>query len=126
MLLLTVHPCLLPADLAICRNPRYKLGPPCIREYLKRVSISEPTADFDTRNAVYAMKFHALLSVLYSRDGKVQTDPKRRVEGTDGESRFIFSRADRATWLCALILQAIRMTLKWKFVVALILSNEAH
>ncbi|KAJ5938438.1 hypothetical protein N7466_001572 [Penicillium verhagenii] len=58
------------ADLAICRNPRYKLGPPFIREYLKRVSISEPTADFDNRNAVYAMKFHALLSILYFKDGR--------------------------------------------------------
>jgi protein-ribulosamine 3-kinase len=58
----------LPADLGICRNPRYKLGPPCIREYLKRVPVSEPAADFDGRNAVYAMKYHALLSVMYFKD----------------------------------------------------------
>ncbi|KZL79516.1 hypothetical protein CI238_05842, partial [Colletotrichum incanum] len=56
------------ADLGICRNPRYKLGPPCIREYLKRVPVSEPAADFDCRNAVYAMKYHALLSIMYFKD----------------------------------------------------------
>jgi hypothetical protein len=32
------------------------------------VPISEPVADFDKRNAVYAMKFHALLSILYFKD----------------------------------------------------------
>ncbi|KAI0131938.1 Fructosamine kinase-domain-containing protein [Xylariales sp. AK1849] len=56
------------ADLGICRNARYKLGPPCIREYFKRVPISEPTEDFEGRNAVYAMKYHALLSVMYTKD----------------------------------------------------------
>ncbi|CAI4213379.1 unnamed protein product [Parascedosporium putredinis] len=56
------------ADLGICRNPRYKLGPPCIHEYFKRVPISEPSADFDGRNAVYAMKFHVLLSIMYFKD----------------------------------------------------------
>ncbi|KAK1675225.1 Fructosamine kinase-domain-containing protein [Colletotrichum godetiae] len=53
------------ADLGICRNPRYKLGQPCTLEYLKRVPATEPTADFDGRNAVYAMKYHALLSIMY-------------------------------------------------------------
>ncbi|KAL0475006.1 Fructosamine kinase domain-containing protein [Neurospora intermedia] len=53
------------ADLGICRNPRYKLGQPCVQEYHKRVPISEPQADFDGRNAVYAMKYHALLSTMY-------------------------------------------------------------
>jgi hypothetical protein len=53
------------ADLAICRNPRYKLGPQFIYEYLKRVPASEPAEDFDARNAVYAMKYHTLLSILY-------------------------------------------------------------
>ncbi|KEY66277.1 hypothetical protein S7711_02742 [Stachybotrys chartarum IBT 7711] len=56
------------ADLAICRNPRYKLGPRFIREYLKRVPVSEPAADFDARNAVYAIKYHTLLSILYVKD----------------------------------------------------------
>lgn len=57
-----------PADLGICRNPRYKLGSPCIGEYFARVPMSEPTADFDGRNAVYAMKYHTLLSIMYSND----------------------------------------------------------
>ncbi|KAK1719402.1 hypothetical protein CaCOL14_006092 [Colletotrichum acutatum] len=53
------------ADLGICLNPRYKLGQPCIHEYLKRIPAAEPTADFDGRIAVYAMKYHALLSIMY-------------------------------------------------------------
>lgn len=56
------------AELGICRNPRYKLGQPCIRQYLKRVPISEPEEDFDGRNAIYAIKYHALLSIMYSKD----------------------------------------------------------
>ncbi|KAI9375236.1 Fructosamine kinase-domain-containing protein [Aspergillus egyptiacus] len=68
------------AELAICRNRRYNLGPPCIREYLKRVPISEPKADFDRRNAVYAIKFHALLSVLYSKDTRFRQALKNELK----------------------------------------------
>lgn len=48
-----------------------KLGPSCIREYfkLKGISISESTADFDNGNSIYTMKFHALLSIFYFKDG---------------------------------------------------------
>jgi len=53
------------ADLGICRNTRYKLGQPCIQEYHRLVPVSEPVEDFDGRNAVYAMKYHVLLSVMY-------------------------------------------------------------
>ncbi|KAK7962011.1 uncharacterized protein PG986_002836 [Apiospora aurea] len=56
------------ADLGICRNPRYKLGPAALREYFQHVPMSEPTADFDGRNHVYAMKYYALLSIMYSKD----------------------------------------------------------
>ncbi|KAK7999592.1 hypothetical protein PG990_012192 [Apiospora arundinis] len=56
------------ADLGICRNPRYKLGPAAIREYFQHVQMSEPTADFDGRNHVYAMKYYALLSIMYFKD----------------------------------------------------------
>lgn len=58
------------ADLGICRNPRYKLGAPVLREYLKLVPISEPVADFEGRNAVYAMKYYCLLSVMYFKDSR--------------------------------------------------------
>lgn len=63
-------PCLTfsPADLAICRNLRYKLGQPCIDVYLERVPKSEPAADFDARGAVYAIKYHTLLSIMYFKD----------------------------------------------------------
>lgn len=30
--------------------------------------MSEPTADFDGRNHVYAMKYYALLSIIYFKD----------------------------------------------------------
>ncbi|KAK8075420.1 hypothetical protein PG997_010083 [Apiospora hydei] len=39
-----------------------------IREYFQHVPMSEPTADFDGRNHVYAMKYYALLSIMYSKD----------------------------------------------------------
>lgn len=56
------------ADLAICRNPRYRLGKPCLDEYQQLVPVSEPRADFDGRNAVYAMKYHVLLGIIHSDD----------------------------------------------------------
>ncbi len=43
------------ADLGTWRSPRYRLGKPYIKEYLKHVPISEPVEDFDDRNALYAM-----------------------------------------------------------------------
>ncbi|KAK8131984.1 hypothetical protein PG999_000157 [Apiospora kogelbergensis] len=61
------------ADLGICRNPRYKLGPAAIREYFQHVPMSEPTADFDGRNHVYAMKYYALLSIMYFKDKRFRT-----------------------------------------------------
>ena len=32
--------------------------------------VSEPSGDFDGRNAVYAMKYHALLSIMYKGDSR--------------------------------------------------------
>jgi hypothetical protein len=52
--------------MAICHNPRYKLGRRCLDAYQALVPPSQPTADFDGRNAVYAMKYYVLLSVTYS------------------------------------------------------------
>ncbi|KAI0422329.1 Fructosamine/Ketosamine-3-kinase [Xylaria grammica] len=57
------------AELGICRNPYYRLGKSYIEEYLKRgMPISEPVEDFDIRNAIYAMKSHVLLSIVYHQD----------------------------------------------------------
>jgi hypothetical protein len=56
------------ADLGICRNPRYRLGKPYIDEYLKHMPVSEPIEDFHARNALYAFKYHVLLSVIYHKD----------------------------------------------------------
>ncbi|KAK8104727.1 uncharacterized protein PG998_011760 [Apiospora kogelbergensis] len=61
------------ADLGICRNPKYKLDPAAIREYFQHVPMSEPTADFDGRNHVYAMKYYALLSIMYFKDKRFRT-----------------------------------------------------
>ncbi|KAL4799119.1 hypothetical protein BDV19DRAFT_356031 [Aspergillus venezuelensis] len=44
-------PFTLSANLAICRDLRYKLGAPCIDECFKRVPKPEPAVDFDKRNA---------------------------------------------------------------------------
>ncbi|KAK8071954.1 hypothetical protein PG996_005302 [Apiospora saccharicola] len=75
------------ADLGICRNPRYKLGPAAIREYFQHVPMSEPTADFDGRNHVYAMKYYALLSVMYFKDKRFRAifvDEMRSLIGKAG------------------------------------------
>ncbi|TGJ85441.1 hypothetical protein E0Z10_g3295 [Xylaria hypoxylon] len=57
------------SELGICRNPHYRLGMSYIEEYLKQgMPISEPVEDFDTRNAIYAMKYHVLLSLIYHQD----------------------------------------------------------
>jgi hypothetical protein len=54
------------ADLAVCSNPRYKLGQPALEEYKNLVPPSDPQTDFYERNALYAMKYHVLLSIMYS------------------------------------------------------------
>ncbi|KAI1128019.1 Fructosamine/Ketosamine-3-kinase [Nemania abortiva] len=56
------------AELGVCRNSRYGLGEPYIEEYLKRMPISEPAEDFDTRNAIYAVRHHVLLSLIHYKD----------------------------------------------------------
>ncbi|KAI3341620.1 Fructosamine/Ketosamine-3-kinase [Ustulina deusta] len=56
------------AELGVCRDPRYRLGKPYIEEYLKRMPISEPVEDFYTRNAIYAMKYYIILSIVYHKD----------------------------------------------------------
>ena len=43
------------ADLGSWRAPRYRMGKPFLREYQNVMGISEPTADWDDRNALYAM-----------------------------------------------------------------------
>lgn len=43
------------ADLGVCRNPRYRLGKPFLKEYLNRIPMAEPEEDFDDRNALYAL-----------------------------------------------------------------------
>ncbi|KAF4772925.1 hypothetical protein HER10_EVM0007404 [Colletotrichum scovillei] len=82
------------ADIGICRNPRYKLGQPCIREYLKRVPASEPAADFEGRNAVYAMKFHTLLSVMYSKDKRFRQTLRNELEEIIGKMGLSMSVED--------------------------------
>ncbi|KAG7294474.1 hypothetical protein NEMBOFW57_004548 [Staphylotrichum longicolle] len=61
------------ADLAICYNKRYKLGAVCSMEYTRQANEADPDAsfvkdlevEFDERNALYAIKFHVLLSIMY-------------------------------------------------------------
>ncbi|QVM07846.1 hypothetical protein D8B26_002540 [Coccidioides posadasii str. Silveira] len=60
------------ADLAVCRNPRYRLGKAYVEAYRRCMPEfpSHPTEDFEDRNALYAMKFHILLSILYPSDSR--------------------------------------------------------
>ncbi|KXH26487.1 hypothetical protein CSAL01_05410 [Colletotrichum salicis] len=82
------------ADIGIYRNPRYKLGQPCIREYLKRVLASEPAADSDGRSAVYAMKFHTLLSAMYSKDKRFRQTLRNELEEIIGKMGLSMSDGD--------------------------------
>ena len=43
------------ADLGSWRAPRYRMGRPFLKEYMKVMGISEPQEDWDDRNALYAM-----------------------------------------------------------------------
>lgn len=41
--------------------------------------VSEPAADFERRNAVYAMKYHALLSIMYAGDPRFRQTLKNEL-----------------------------------------------
>nr|KMM66558.1 hypothetical protein CPAG_02896 [Coccidioides posadasii RMSCC 3488] len=72
------------ADLAVCRNPRYRLGKDYIDSYAQYMPEfpSHPADEFDDRNALYAMKFHVLLSILYRNEPRyrqIAMDEMRRL-----------------------------------------------
>ncbi|ROT38107.1 hypothetical protein SODALDRAFT_279012, partial [Sodiomyces alkalinus F11] len=52
------------ADLGICLND-YQFGRSYMDAYWKHAEPSEPKKDFDTRNAIYALKHHVLMSVTH-------------------------------------------------------------
>ena len=54
------------ADLGTWRASRYKLGQPFIKEYQKVMDKSEPQADWDDRNALYAIYIHQSSYLLFS------------------------------------------------------------
>jgi hypothetical protein len=58
-----------------------------LEQYKQLVSPSEPQAEFHDRNAVYAMKYHVLLSIMYA-DNKSFRD--KMVE----ELRMLIDRID--------------------------------
>ncbi|KAH0536564.1 hypothetical protein FGG08_006572 [Glutinoglossum americanum] len=58
------------ADLGTWRSPRYRLGKPYIKEYLKHIPVSAPVEDFDDRNALYAMRYNMLVSTM-NKDGSL-------------------------------------------------------
>jgi hypothetical protein len=72
------------ADLAVCYNPRYKLGQPALEEYKELVEPSEPAVDFYERNALYAVKYHVLLSIMYSDDVRFRETLIRELKMTLG------------------------------------------
>ncbi|KAK3293539.1 Fructosamine kinase-domain-containing protein [Chaetomium fimeti] len=59
-------------DLGVFRNPRYPLGKPYLKEYWRRVPISEPEEDADSRNTLYMLRGQILLSILYPHDPKLR------------------------------------------------------
>ncbi|KAL2257578.1 hypothetical protein VTK26DRAFT_9460 [Humicola hyalothermophila] len=59
-------------DLGVFRNPRYPLGKPYLKEYWKRIPVSEPEEDADSRNTLYMLRNQILLSALYPHDTKLR------------------------------------------------------
>lgn len=55
------------ADLGSWREPRYRMGQPFLKEYQKLMGISEPTGDWDDRNALYALRYDLLWSALFPK-----------------------------------------------------------
>ncbi|KAI9869227.1 MAG: hypothetical protein M1813_000015 [Trichoglossum hirsutum] len=58
------------SDLGTWRSPRYRLGKPYIKEYLKHIPMSAPVEDFDDRNALYALRYNLLVSTM-NKDGSL-------------------------------------------------------
>ncbi|KAM7211896.1 Fructosamine kinase domain containing protein [Rhypophila decipiens] len=58
-------------ELGLFRNPRYPLGKAFI-EYLKKVPISEPEGDFDSRNIIYLLRHQICLASVYPNEVKLR------------------------------------------------------
>ncbi|KAH8597393.1 Fructosamine kinase-domain-containing protein [Bisporella sp. PMI_857] len=65
------------ADLGPWRAPRYRLGRPYLRQYQKVMEMSEPHADWDDRNALYALRYDFLVSALYPNETKFREMARR-------------------------------------------------
>ena len=59
-------------ELGIIRNPRYPLGKAFLKEYLKRVHISEPKEDFDSHNIMYMLRHQVCLASVYPKQAKLR------------------------------------------------------
>lgn len=59
-------------ELGVIRNPRYPLGKAFLNEYLKKVPISEPKEDFDSRNIMYMIRHQVCLASVYPNETKLR------------------------------------------------------
>jgi hypothetical protein len=59
-------------ELGIIRNPRCHLGKAYLKEYLKKVPISEPKEDFGSRNIMYMLRHQVCLASVYPQEAKLQ------------------------------------------------------
>jgi len=59
-------------ELGLFRNPRYPLGKAFFKEYLKKVPISEPEEDFDSRNIIYLLRHQICLASVYPNEAKLR------------------------------------------------------
>lgn len=55
-------------ELGIIRNPTSRLGDAFIEAYLKKVPISEPREDFDSRVIMYMIRHEVCRASMYSDD----------------------------------------------------------
>ncbi|KAK3904177.1 hypothetical protein C8A05DRAFT_42722 [Staphylotrichum tortipilum] len=54
-------------DFQCMRSPRYKVGPDFVRVYRNQIGASELTADFDDRNALYAVRNNIIVAGMWPR-----------------------------------------------------------
>ncbi|GAW14604.1 hypothetical protein ANO14919_040070 [Xylariales sp. No.14919] len=59
-------------ELGLVANPRYPLGDAYIEEYWKRIPVSEPEVDADSRVIMYMIRHQACLASVYPDDSKLR------------------------------------------------------
>ncbi|KAJ4302694.1 hypothetical protein N0V90_001584 [Kalmusia sp. IMI 367209] len=68
------------AELGPWRAPRYRLGKPYLKQYQKVMRMSEPHADWDDRNALYALAKREMRALVEKFPDGLQEDTEQSVQ----------------------------------------------